>query len=139
MVRSWIRTTLILGLTFTLAGCGNSAGAAQNPAEVKISQADAGKTISLAKDDTLVLTLPGNPTTGYTWEAQPTPDEKVLQPSGEPQFTAQDPNRMGSPGEMTFRFTVMNAGQTALKMVYHRPWETQTPPQATFEVTIVVE
>ncbi|MBM4429116.1 MAG: protease inhibitor I42 family protein, partial [Chloroflexi bacterium] len=44
-----------------------------------------------------------------------------------------------SPGKMTLRFTGVAAGQTALKLIYHRSFEKDVPPVKTFEVTVVVK
>ncbi|HEY9088844.1 MAG TPA: protease inhibitor I42 family protein [Anaerolineaceae bacterium] len=138
MKHTFVKHFFIAGLALALAACGRAAGTASTPAEITITQADAGKTINLAKNDILVLTLPGNPTTGYAWELQPAPDESVLQVAGEPQFVEQDSTKLGSPGAMVFHFTAVGAGQTAVKLVYHRSWETGTPPQDTFEVNVKV-
>jgi len=105
-------------------------------AKVVLSEQDAGKTIHLLKGERLVVTLEGNPTTGYTWEMAQT-DEIVLSIAGEPEFKA-DSNLIGAGGKISLVFKAEFDGQQDLKLVYHRPWEKDVPPEKTFEVTVVV-
>jgi len=46
---------------------------------------------------------------------------------------------MGSGGKVTLQFEAAGTGQTPLKLVYHRPFETGIAPLKTFEVTVTVE
>ena len=47
---------------------------------------------------------------------------------------------IGAPNMETFRFEAVKAGQTALKLVYHRPWEknVDVEPSETFSVQVVI-
>ena len=57
------RIVLIFGLLLTsLSACGAST-------EVKLDAGDAGSQVELNAGQTLVVSLEGNPTTGFTWEA----------------------------------------------------------------------
>lgn len=106
------------------------------PKTVELSKADNGKTIELQNGDILMLTLVGNPTTGFTWEAQPPLDNTVIKSSGDPKYQA-DSNLAGSGGKLTFTYQAVKAGQVNLSLVYHRPWESVAPAD-TFLVTINV-
>lgn len=44
----------------------------------------------------------------------------------------------GAPGMDTFKFEVINTGQTTLKIVYHRIWEKDVAPVKTFLVELFV-
>jgi inhibitor of cysteine peptidase len=117
----------------TLSGC-------QNPfvkGPMKLTAKDAGGTVEMKVGDTLQVMLEGNPTTGYDWEMAPG-DEAVLEQLGASTYKA-DSDLMGSGGQVTLRFKAVAAGQTALQLVYHRPWETDEPPAETFEVTVTVK
>jgi inhibitor of cysteine peptidase len=103
---------------------------------VELSKADSGKTIELQNGDILVITLEGNPTTGFTWEAQPPLDDSVIKLSAEPKYQA-DSNLAGSGGKLTFTYQAVKTGQVNLSLVYHRPWESIAPLN-TFLVTIKV-
>ena len=47
-------------------------------------------------------------------------------------------NLPGAPGRITLRYLAA-AGSARLELVYHRPWEADTPPVATFSVAVVVK
>jgi inhibitor of cysteine peptidase len=106
------------------------------PREVQLTDADNGKTIELKKGQVLRITLAANPTTGYTWEVVEG-DEKVVRQLGEIKFKPES-EALGAGGVQIIRLEVMNAGQTTLKLVYHRPWETGVEPLKTFSLTIKV-
>jgi inhibitor of cysteine peptidase len=115
--------------TFTLAaGCA--------PQEVKLGVADSGRTVELAKGQTVVITLEANPTTGYTWAVAEL-EEHILQRVGEIEFKPQS-DLVGAPGVQTLRFQAADPGQTALKLVYHRPWEKGVEPLKSFSLQVVV-
>ena len=105
--------------------------------EVKASIADDGREKQLKKGQTLVITLEGNPTTGYSWEAAEPLDEQVLQQAGEPEFKAES-DALGAGGVQVLRFEAVNAGKTTLKLVYHRPWEEGVEPLETYSIEVVV-
>ena len=48
-------------------------------------------------------------------------------------------NRPGDPNEMTIRFKAVNAGQTTLKLLYHRRWEAEEVPQETFSIEVKIQ
>ena len=101
-----------------------------------ITAADAGKQVALSVGESFDVVLAGNPTTGYQWEVANL-DSTIVKQVGaaayEPSGTA-----MGSGGKFTFQFKTVAAGQTPLKLIYHRPFERKTPPVQTCEVTLIV-
>jgi inhibitor of cysteine peptidase len=124
------RIVLIFGLLLTaLSACGAST-------EVKLDAGDAGSQVELNAGQTLVVSLEGNPTTGFTWEAAEL-DEQVLRQVGEAEFKP-DSDAIGSGGVQTLRFETVNSGQTTLDLVYRRPWEEDVEPAETFSVQVVV-
>ncbi|MFN8475449.1 MAG: protease inhibitor I42 family protein [Anaerolineae bacterium] len=131
-------TVLSLGLVF-LAGCGllpSSAGAAK---PIQITSADNGKTFNIALDQQAAVMLAGNPTTGYAWEAAP-PSSDSVTAVGEPQYKT-DPNaggKAGAGGMYTFTYQGAAVGSAKLSFAYRRPWERDTPPAQTFDVTLNV-
>ncbi len=106
------------------------------PQEVKLTAADNGSEIELKKGQTLAITLEANPTTGYTWEIAEL-GERVLRQVGEIEFEPES-ELIGAGGVQIIRFEVVNAGQATLKLVYHRPWETDVEPLRTFSIQVVV-
>ena len=124
------RIVLMFGLLLTAL---NACGATN---EVKLDASDDGNQVELDAGQTLVVSLAGNPTTGYTWEAAEL-DEQVLRQVGETEFKPES-DAIGAGGVQTLRFETVNTGQMTLKLVYHRPWEEDVEPAETFSVQVVV-
>ncbi len=53
-------------------------------------------------------------------------------------FAAQS-NLPGASAMEVLRFEAAGAGQTTLKLVYHRPWEKDVEPLQTFSIEVVVK
>jgi inhibitor of cysteine peptidase len=102
-----------------------------------LTEADAGKTVELRTGDRLSVSLMGNPTAGYSWELT-TVDRHVLAPAGEPAYHASSA-ALGSGGVFAFEFEAVAAGQTALRLVYRRPWEKRRRAVQTFALNVTVD
>ncbi len=122
--------TLLVALTVAIA-------CSPQQQEVKASIDDDGREMQLKKAQTLVVTLEGNPTTGYSWEVAEPLDEQVLRQVGEPEFKPES-DLVGAGGVQILRFEAVNAGQTTLKLVYRRPWEKDVEPLETYSIEVVV-
>lgn len=94
---------------------------------------DDGATVHVARNETVTVNLEGNPSTGYTWEVSEI-DRWILVDHGAPQFIPS--GRLTGGGVLRFRFTADQVGETDVKFVYHRPWDTAAPLQ-TFTVRVV--
>jgi inhibitor of cysteine peptidase len=81
---------------------------------------------------TFAIALAGNPTTGYTWEADV--DEKHLQPLGK-EFEPRGQG-VGAGGQEVLRFRTLQAGETGITVEYRRPWETEAHDTKRFSVRI---
>jgi inhibitor of cysteine peptidase len=106
------------------------------PREVHLTVADNGSMIELKEGQVVSITLEANPTTGYTWEIVEPLNEHVMRQVGEIEFKPES-EAIGAGGVQIIRLEVVNAGQTALKLVYHRPWETDVEPLETFSLQVV--
>lgn len=104
---------------------------------VRLSEKDASTTVEMYIGDILEVMLKGNPTTGYMWEVASV-DASILRQVGETKFKA-DSKALGSGGKIIMRFKAAGAGQTFLRLIYHRTFEENIPPVKAFEVTIVVK
>jgi len=94
-------------------------------AEIVVRQGDNGRRFEINEDQTLVISLPANPSTGYTW----TPAGGLLHALsqlGEAEFVPYS-DQLGSSGVQVLRFKPLEAGDIALSLVYHRPWEKKEP------------
>ncbi|MES2819863.1 MAG: protease inhibitor I42 family protein [Pseudomonadota bacterium] len=124
------RLLLPVGLTL-LTAC------AQHPAAVTLEQQ--GKCpLYLNGGQTLILSLPSNPSTGYRWQlldaAAPT-----LRSLGPEVYSAEETGLVGSGGRSTWRFQAADAGEARLLLHYLRPWETGVAPAETFDCLIQVK
>jgi len=110
------------------------------PEEVNVDEEDDGSQVELEIGRILIVTLESNPTTGYRWEVVEI-QESILEQMGEAEFKQSDtgePPLVGAGGWEIFRFKAISAGQTSLKLVYHRPWEEGVEPLKTFSIQVVV-
>lgn len=124
------RLLLPLGLAL-LTAC------AQHPAAVTVEQQ--GKCpLQLNGGQSLTLSLPSNPSTGYRWQlldsAAPT-----LQSLGPEVYSAEETGLVGSGGRSTWRFQAAREGEARLRLHYLRPWETGVAPAESFECLIRVK
>ncbi len=105
---------------------------------VNLTAADKGSQVNVKVGDQIVVTLDGNPSTGYTWEAQGL-DTTIFEQVGAATFVSSNPGQVGAGGSLTLTFKAMKTGTAALNLVYHRPWETGVDPLDTFAVTVTVK
>ena len=108
--------------------------------EVKIDDESNNGQVELQTGQTLVVSLQSNPSTGYTWEVAEV-DDTLLQSQGEAEYKAGKSGGeqlVGAGGTQTFRFTAAKVGETTLKLIYHRAWETDVEPVQTFSVQVKI-
>ncbi|MDD5424051.1 MAG: protease inhibitor I42 family protein [Candidatus Omnitrophica bacterium] len=101
----------------------------------KLIERDSGKTIEMRTGNSILIELPGNPTTGYTWEVSSV-DPSILHKLGDFKFSTNS-NVIGSPGKMALRFRVVGEGRTTLALAYRRSWEKNVAPIKTFSVNVI--
>lgn len=133
-MRSPLRPLLLCGLLagVLLAACGGGGA----PDQVTVGQAQNGSTVELAARGTLTVSLPANPTTGYTWQASQQ-GTLVLRSS---HYVAQPvkPGLVGSGGTATFEFQASGAGPQHLVMTYAQHFDPTARPGRTFTLTVKV-
>ena len=110
------------------------------PGEIRLVAQDEGGQVELKEDQVLVIGLESNPSTGYMWEVEET-DGRILRQMGKIEFENQRISEsatrlLGAPVEQILRFEAVAAGQTTLKLVYHRPWEKDVKPARTFSIQV---
>lgn len=101
-----------------------------------LDEADNGRTIAVASGQDVVVSLPGNPTTGYSWQVA-VADSSVLQ-EARPVAYMPSGTLIGSGGTYTFQYRAAKSGRTDVTFTYSRSWETGTAPLKTYRLTIVV-
>jgi len=95
-----------------------------NAATITVDEQACGSRQSLKVGDELVVRLPGNPTTGYVWEATAVPPQLIQQ--GKPSHRG-DSKLVGAAGVTSFVFKVDKAGDNLLELTYRRQWEQNAP------------
>ena len=123
----WGLVAMLLIALVLVAGCGAMT--------VKATEEDNGGQTALDVGQTLAISLEGNPTTGYTWEAAEF-DETILE-QGEKEYKAS-PKAVGAGGMEVLHFRAVLPGEVALKLVYHRSWEKNVKPAKTYALQVVV-
>ena len=95
--------------------------------------------MQLHTGQTLTVTLPSNPTTGFRWEVRDGA-ANVLQSLGPEVYSnPEDSGLVGAGGLSTWRFTAREPGEGRLLLTYQQPWEQNVPPAQTFECEIRVK
>jgi predicted secreted protein len=127
-----IRLVFVL-LAIALVG----AGAALAGRIVEIGQLANGKTIVLNPSDRLVVSLPGNASTGYFWRIQKL-NRRVVKFISRT-YVPPSPGKTGSTGKYVLRFRAVAVGTTPLRLAYVQSGNTSAKPAKTFRVSLTVK
>ncbi len=96
-----------------------------------VEKGDSGETLVLKRGDKLMVVLPGNPTTGYSWEPVEVPG--FLKPIEGVEYVPLT-DLAGGGDIFCFRYLVEAPGKGTLSFAYRRPWEEE--PIETFSVEL---
>ncbi|MEE4673871.1 protease inhibitor I42 family protein [Pseudomonas alliivorans] len=110
---------------------------AQTPKNIVSIDSQSDCPLSLEAGQTLILTLPSNPTTGFRWLTQ-NPAQDILRSLGPEVYDGGSKEMIGSGGESVWRFKATQAGSGHLLMVYRQPWAPEVAPEQTFDCSIKV-
>jgi inhibitor of cysteine peptidase len=131
-------TRLPLRLLASL-GLGLLAACAQHPSSISLNQNSDCRPLRLSTGQTLVLTLPSNPTTGFRWQLKDSAPGVLKSLGPEVYSTPEDAGLVGGAGQSTWRFQASQAGQGRLLLTYQRPWEVEVAPAQTFDCQVAVK
>lgn len=97
--------------------------------KVVLGEEDAGKDLVLRCGDLLMVTLPSNPTTGYSWAVLARPSG-LLREVGKSRFepSLHRSGMTGVGGVQRWKFRALATGKATLKFSYTRPWEHGVAP-----------
>lgn len=114
------------------------AAAASAGTVVRLTEAANGTTARVHVGDSVVLTLPANASTGYSWRltSRASAVLRLLSARYVPP-KATNPPLLGAPGTYVARFAVVRAGRGSLALAYARTTRPPTPPAKRFSVRIV--
>ena len=107
------------------------------PITQQVNKNDANETFALKAGDTVQLTLPTQPSTGYEWQVKK-PEPNVLKLSGKPKFVPNT-DTMGAKGKMTWTYSVIGAGKAPVRAVLVGPQAGSTGPAKEFDFTVVAK
>ena len=109
--------------------------------DVCVKASCSGHEVKVAAGGSVTVTLDSNPSTGFSWALVENSDESVLQEAGH-EYVA--PETSGTPvpgkgGEEVWVFTALREGKSTISMDYKQPWDEDTEPADTFDLTVVVK
>jgi inhibitor of cysteine peptidase len=107
----------------------------KQPVTIQVNQKDANETFAARVGDTVQLTLPGQPSTGYQWVFNTT---SVMKQVGKPQFTPNN-ETMGAKGKTMWTFDVVSAGTVAMRALLEGPDAGSTGPAQEFDFTVAAK
>jgi inhibitor of cysteine peptidase len=113
------------------------------PEPMRLDESANGATLTVAPGTPIVIGLPSNPTTGYSWvvTSLPDPGHVSLDSPIEGTYVATPVGSgvVGSGGTQSWDLHATKAGTTSIALAYARPWESGVPPVDVFAVTFVVQ
>jgi inhibitor of cysteine peptidase len=132
LITGIVRFSSVIAISLLLGGCDISS-------TIRLDSSANGRQVSLARAQLLEVALPTNPSTGYRWDVAEV-DTAIVQQQGASTYAPEAGPQplVGAGGTETFRFKAIGAGRTTLKLIYHRPWETNVDPAQTFALQLVV-
>lgn len=113
-------------------------GCASTPPSSVALHDDTDCPLTLQRGQTLIVSLPSNPTTGYRWSLQEVSTEQ-LRSLGPEVFSSPKTDLIGGDGQSTWRFEAAERGDGRLYLTYQRPWESETEPAGLFDCRIEVQ
>jgi len=106
----------------------------KQPVTIQVNQNDAHETFSTKAGDTVQLTLPAQPSTGYDWVIKGL-KSSVLQQVGQPKFTAGSA-ATGATGKMLWTFRVVGPGKASVRALLEGPDAGSTGPALELDFTV---
>src|SRR5947209_6040062 len=100
---------------------------------VELTENDNGARCQVAMGETVTVTLPETPTTGYRWQAEV--DSAALRTLDDQ--SEQQAMPRGAPGTRTFSFEPVAAGETVLRLVKKRSWEATAAEEYTVILSVL--
>jgi inhibitor of cysteine peptidase len=92
----------------------------------------------LHNGQTLILSLPSNPTTGYRWAIQDSAGGVLRALGPEVYSNPEDAGIVGAAGVSTWRFQAFANGSGRLRLTSQQPWAPEVLPVETFDCAISV-
>ncbi len=141
---SLLRSTSLLMALAALAGCAGQPTSVSIEPSAKALQVSPGqqarcKPIELKQGQTLILSLPSNPTTGFRWQLFDAAPSVLKALGPEVYRVPKEAGIVGSAGLSTWRFQATLPGQGRLLLQYQRPWEQGVAPALIYDCAVHVD
>ncbi len=141
---SLLRSTSLLMALAALAGCAGQPTSVSIEPSAKALQVSPGqqarcKPIELKQGQTLILSLPSNPTTGFRWQLFDAAPSVLKALGPEVYRVPEEAGIVGSAGLSTWRFQATLPGQGRLLLQYQRPWEQGVAPALIYDCAVHVD
>ena len=104
--------------------------------EIKLTQEDSGKTVTVKPNQIISITLVSNRSTGNIWRNIKY-DNDILRPAGDPVYEQAHNHLIGAPGKVTYKFIALKPGVSNLLMEYGDAGN-KKPALKKFELEVVV-
>ena len=101
-----------------------------------LSRADHNRTAEIRVGERLMVRLPENPSTGYTWAIEE--NDRRLLALDSTDYAAPTEGFVGARGQRTFTFTARQPGEVALKFKYWRFWEGDASTTDHYAITVLI-
>ena len=124
--------SLLLSAMLAVVFCACSTGFSVR----ELTESDSGRTLTAKVGDRFVVSLPSNPTTGYTWSFGSPYDEKVVILSSDHLVNPDETAPVGAPGKRILTFSVVGPGKSGIRLEYKRPWERNVRPARVFQLLL---
>jgi predicted secreted protein len=85
-----------------------------------------GEVMVIVEGQSLELSLPSNPSTGFSWQYFPEPDSSILKETAH-EYRGGESNLIGAGGREYWTFQAAGTGSSTLSLAYMRPWESRMP------------
>ncbi len=109
-------------------------------APFQVTEQNNGQTFVIPAGGRVVVRLPENPSTGYSWQFFFFPHDQNVLTGADENYVASDSPFLGAGGTKELSFTAARAGKVTVTGYYYRPWEKlnrQTDQKAVFTFDVV--
>jgi inhibitor of cysteine peptidase len=107
--------------------------------ELILTEADGGKEVSVPAGGTIIVRLPANPSTGYSWHFITGFDDSFVRLVRHAYTRDPAPEGVvGSGGTAEITFTAGESGKGWLRFIYLRPWERDVDAESIWQVLVSI-
>lgn len=135
-----MKNLFLIILAFVSIGCVNDVNngdSNKTRGPIQLNENANGTVVNVLTDQKIIISLRGNPTTGFVWSVQDINSDVIRLISKKFISGSGDSELVGVGGKYIFEFVAEKQGNTNLEFIYKRPWVGGETAQ-TFTVTINV-